>query len=56
MQLSGYSYNDHLLFTSTFILQEGNNNLDDSHNYFSLFMIFGYANWTDGTIDIKWLF
>ena len=53
MQISGYSYNDHLLFTSTFISPEENNYDDDSRNYFSLFMIFGYANGTDRTIDIS---
>ena len=56
MQISGYSYNDHLLITSTFISPGENNYNDDSRNYFSLFMIFGYANGTDRTIDISGFF
>ena len=48
MQISTYLYNGYLLFSSTFITQEENDNLEDySTNYFSLFMIFGYANGTD---------
>ena len=48
MQISTYLYNGYLLFSSTFITQEENDNSEDySTNYFSLFMIFGYVNGTD---------
>ena len=52
MQISGYFYNDYLLFTSTAISAEEICNYDDM-NYLSIFMIFGYPNGTDNIIDIS---
>ena len=56
IQISGFMYNDFLLFTSTAIpLEEGYYFGND--NYLSMFMIFGYPNGTDIIIDdISFLF
>ena len=52
LQISGFFYNDFLLFTSTAIPIEESNNIDeDNLNYLSIFMIFGYPNGTDNIID-----
>ena len=54
-QISGFSYNGFIAFTSTFISLEKNNyNFDDSDYYFSLLMIFGYPNGTDSFVDISY--
>ena len=54
MKISTYLYNGFLLFSSTFISQEDNENSDNnSNNYFSLFMIFGYPNGTDRIENIS---
>ena len=54
-QISGFSYNGFIVFASTFILENKNNNdFDDSNYYFSLFMIFGYPNGTDSIVDISY--
>ena len=52
-QISGFVYNDFLLFTSTAIRIEEYFNLEDEINYLSMFMIFGYPNGTDSIIDIS---
>ena len=44
LELSAFVYNDYLAFTSTVKLYT---------KYFSIFMIFGYANGTENTIDIS---
>ena len=52
-ELSGFIYNGYLLFDTTSVLKrEG---MNDTHwkDYFSIFMIIGYANGTDSTIDIS---
>ena len=51
-QISGYIYNNYLIFATTSILKDEDNNLIDN-NYFSIFMIFGYANGTDRIVDIS---
>ena len=51
-QISGFIYNDFLLFTSTAIRFEDYYNFNDD-NYLSIFMIFGYTNGTDSIIDIS---
>ena len=48
IQIFGYSYNNFLVFATTNLLYEDNNK-----NYFSLFMMFGYAIGTDSIIDIS---
>ena len=48
LQLSAHIYNGYILFATTAI-EENPNSRDD---YFSLLIIFGYANGTDSTIDI----
>ena len=53
MQISGFIYNDFLIFTSTAILKEDIYELRKEINYFSMFMIFGYPNGTDSTINIS---
>ena len=57
-QISGYVYNGYLLFSSTAtkLPIQTPRALDDSLDYFSLFMIFGYANGTDGIINISQFF
>ena len=54
-QIKGLSYNEHLFFSASGNL--GNNDYyysrQDSANYLSIFMAFGYANGTDSTIDIS---
>ena len=50
MQISTHVYNGYLLFATTAISEE--DYFQNSDNYFSLFMIFGYANGTDGNITI----
>ena len=51
MQISGFIYNDFLSFTSTAILKEDKDKLSKDINYLSLFMVFGYPNGTDITLD-----
>ena len=51
LQISGFFYNNFLLFTSTAIPIEENNIDEDNLNYLSIFMIFGYPNGTDNIID-----
>ena len=46
-EFSGFIYNDFLSFTATVISQE------NSGNFFSIFMVFGYPNGTDLEIDIS---
>ena len=53
MQISGFIYNDFLIFTSTAILKEDIYELRKEINYFSMFIIFGYPNGTDSTINIS---
>ena len=53
MKLSAYVYNSYLLFATTAILEGDNSNYGETENYFSIFMIFGYANGTDNIIDIS---
>ena len=52
MQISGCLYNDFLLLSTTY--ENINDYLNGNDNYFSIFMIFGYPNGTDGTIDISY--
>ena len=47
-QISGFLYNDFLLLSTTYKPEE-----DRVNTYYSLLMIFGYANGTDSTIDIS---
>jgi len=47
-ELSGYNYNDYFIFTITAVEKE-----KGEGTYNSLLMIFGYANGTDGEIDIS---
>ena len=47
-ELSGFMYNDFLAFTATVISQE------NSGEFFSIFMIFGYPNGIDLEIDISY--
>jgi len=55
-QISGFIYNNFLLFTSTAIPIEEYYNFNDD-NYLSMFMIFGYPNGTDIIVDdISFLF
>jgi hypothetical protein len=51
MQISGCLYNDFLLLSTTY--ENFNDYLNGNNNYFSSFMIFGYPNGTDGSIDIS---
>ena len=51
-ELSGFVYNGYLLFAATPILNEEAKS-EIFINYFSIFMIIGYANGTDSTIDIS---
>ena len=51
MQMSLFSYNGFLLFTSPCLKKEEIN--ENEINYFSILMIFGYPNGTDSTIDIS---
>ena len=53
INLSAFAYNGYLLFASTGIMIDENDYFDDSTNYFSLFMVFGYANGTDTVVDIS---
>ena len=55
-QLSANVNNGYLLLATTAIREEENINIEDSRDYFSLFMIFGYANGTDNTIDISYFY
>ena len=59
-QIKGFAYNNHLMFSSTGGIVNNNNGYYNNINfaeYLSMFMIFGYANGTDSTIDIsKFLF
>ena len=53
LQISGFYYNDYLLFSSTAISIEDSYNFDeDDSNYLSIFMIFGYPNGKDNDINI----
>ena len=47
-ELSGFNYNDYLMFAITAVKNELG-----GENYISFFMIFGYANGTDNVIDIS---
>ena len=53
MQISAFSYNDYLLFSTTVMPQSGSLLGEDYPEYISIFMIFGYANGTDSIIDIS---
>ena len=53
LQISGFFYNDYLLFTSTALSSAESYNYDDDSNYLSIFMMFGYPNGTDSIIDIS---
>ena len=55
-EMSGYIYNNYLLFDMTTILKLNTMTDDSWKNFFSTFIIFGYANGTDSTIDISYLF
>ena len=48
-ELASSLYNGYLAFTATLLPLVPNDTLD---NFFSIFLIFGYANGTDATIDI----
>ena len=50
--MSGLVYNDYFLLSTTY--KNIDDYYDDNNNYFSMFMIFGYANGTDSTIDISY--
>ena len=52
LKISAFEYNGYLLFATTAI--EENLNQEGDENYFSLLIIFGYANRTDSTIDISY--
>ena len=59
MQISSFSYNGYLLLATN--IMKKNDNCDNCYNkdfpnYFSMFMIFGYANGTDSIIDTSELF
>ena len=54
IQISGFSYNGFIVFASTFISEENNNYYDNSINYLSLFMVFGYPNGTDSIVNISY--
>ena len=54
IQLSANIYNGYLLIATTAIKKEEYSNNEDSQDYLSLFMIFGYANGTDNTADISY--
>ena len=53
MKISGALYNNFLLISSIAKKKEGNYFHDCSDELLSLFMIFGYPNGTDTTIDIR---
>ena len=55
-ELSGYFYNNYLVFATTSILKKETMDSDDLINYFSVFMIFGYPNGTNNIKDISYLF
>ena len=55
-ELSGYFYNNYLVFATTSILKKEEMDSDDLINYFSVFMIFGYPNGTNNIKDISYLF
>ena len=57
-ELSGYIYNGYFLFDTTSIIEISPMNDGDPSwsNYFSIFMIFGYANGTDSIEDISYFF
>ena len=52
LQLSTFEYNGHLLFSTTVIKEYLNS--EESDDYFSLLIIFGYANGTDSIIDLSY--
>ncbi len=54
-QIKGFSYNNYLMFSSTGGIgnNQGYTNYQNYAKYLSMFMIFGYANGTDSTIDIS---
>ena len=59
MQISGFSYNGYLLLAANVMKKDDNCNYcfnKDFPDYFSMFMIFGYANGTDSIIDTSELF
>ena len=51
-QIMAHAYNGFLLFSTTASFKDISYN-DEPDNFFSLFMIFGYANGTDNIIDIS---
>ena len=55
-ELTGFIYNGYLLFDSTCVLKKEGMNDGDWINFFSIFMIIGYSNGTDSTIDISSFF
>ena len=52
LQLSTFEYNGYLLFSTTVIKEYLNS--EESDDYFSLLIIFGYANGTDSIIDLSY--
>ena len=55
-QIKGFAYNNHLMFSSSGGIINNKYGLYPNPNfaeYLSMFMIFGYANGTDSTIDIS---
>ena len=48
-EISAHIYNGFLAFTATVLPPESNY---DSNNFFSMFLLFGYANGTDSEIDL----
>ena len=53
LQLSAFAYNGHLLLAPT-VIKEEDLNLEESEEYFSLLIMFGYSNGTDSIIDISY--
>ena len=55
LQILGTAYNNYLIFATSSLTQKEDENYlsNQNKNYFSLLMIFGYANGTDSIIDIS---
>ena len=55
LQILGTAYNNYLIFATTSLTKKEDENYlsNQDKNYFSLLMIFGYANGTDSIIDIS---
>ena len=51
-QIKGFGYNGYLLFSATCKEDDYYYNNENSNNYLSMFMAFGYFNGTDNLIDI----